>query len=90
MVLVSWAPENPQRASQRRLGRGDLWARGSLWGENIQAPFLRGNVVESMHMQEAQLTSPKRLQAFMHETQHGQFCKSHQDPLDAGSEDTLS
>ena len=90
VVLASWGPENPQRASQGRLGRGDLWARGSLWGQNIQAPFLRGNVIESMHMQKAQLTSPKCLQAFMHETQHEQFRKSHQDPLDAGSEDTLS
>lgn len=62
VVLVSWAPENPQSEAQRRLGRGYLWAGGSLLGvgvpgwrpwrvlanpsSNTQAPFLRGNVIQ--------------------------------------------
>ena len=63
---------------------------GSLWGENIQAPFPRGKVIEFMHMQKARLASPKCLQAFVHEKQHEQLPKGRQDPLASNSEDTPS
>ena len=63
---------------------------GSLSGENIQAPFPRGTVIEFTHVQKARLASSKRLQAFVHEKQHEWLLKGHQDPLASDSEATPS
>ena len=68
MVQVSWAPENPQRACQIRFGTGDLWAHGRLWGENYQTPSPRGDVIELMLMQKAQLGVPVVAQWLMNLT----------------------